>query len=769
MRLLATIVLAIVVLAGGFEHPSAQRAGEAERLLASAQRKATVAGDLKGAIDDYKSAAARAGANRALAVQALLGLADSYRKVGDAEAQKVYAQIVKDFADQKDAVAFASAQLGRTGSALTTRTTRVWSIPDGADLNGNVSRDGRYMAFVDWDQQGDLFVRDLQTGTNRRITRGAVSTPGPGGQNEYAQEVVFSRDGRQLAFAWGIQDRAQIRVVRLDGSGIPAHRVLFDGPDAAWIWPEDWSPDGRSIAVGVERRNGTSQIGLLSAETGSLSVLESFEWREFKMAFSPDGRHLAFDVSRADTRAADIFVFATDSRTKLPAVTERSDDRLMGWSPDGTRLIYQSDRRGPPSLWSLRVDKGRGVGEPELLKADFGRHDSLGISGAGTLFYTTFPRLPGSSDITLVPFDTFSGRVVGNPEPVSRNLATATSEPVWSPDGQWLAFKTRPRSAEGAEWNVAFRAASGALIEHRSNMRWFTLVWAPDSEGVLMLGRDPRDRQGVFRLNRQTGTVTALVVAREGEEVFLPMSLTNTHAYYRRFTKATQESVLVERDLTSGAERDLMRAAAASFGLSLSRRLAYAVNAPGTSHSVVVERDLTTGRERDVLHRAYITHIFGLGRRIGEADFGGRGFFGALVADPASQAEVLLSVPLDGGAPRELFRVASPATIGTGPVQFLPNGEAFYARTRPNGRGIDGIEIWRVPLAGGAAERVELNGVEGPISSAVLSRDGRQLALVTATATTRVPHELWALEHFLPAPAPGHPGRAQHTPGGSAP
>lgn len=61
----------------------------ADKLLASAQHKATVDGDLKGAIEEYKKIVAGAGTNRALAAQALVRMAVCYQKVGDAEAKKI--------------------------------------------------------------------------------------------------------------------------------------------------------------------------------------------------------------------------------------------------------------------------------------------------------------------------------------------------------------------------------------------------------------------------------------------------------------------------------------------------------------------------------------------------------------------------------------------------------------------------------------------------------------------------------------------------------
>jgi hypothetical protein len=81
--------------------------------------------------------------NRALAAQALLRMADCYQKLGDREAQAIYDRVVRDYSDQKDAVAIARLRLGPAAAAVRRTTDRpVWTGPD-ADGFGTISRDGR--------------------------------------------------------------------------------------------------------------------------------------------------------------------------------------------------------------------------------------------------------------------------------------------------------------------------------------------------------------------------------------------------------------------------------------------------------------------------------------------------------------------------------------------------------------------------------------------------------------------------------------------------
>src|SRR6185437_5386638 len=103
------------------------------------------------------------------------------------------------------------------------------------------------------------------------------------------------------------------------------------------------------------RTDRTAQIGLISVRDGSLRVLKSVDWRGAKrLLFSPDGKYLGYDLPESDgSQQRDIFVMAIDGSREIPAVIHRGQDTMMGWSPDGKRLLFASDRTGSMDLWSL--------------------------------------------------------------------------------------------------------------------------------------------------------------------------------------------------------------------------------------------------------------------------------------------------------------------------------------------------------------------------------------------------------------------------------
>src|SRR6478736_8361874 len=85
---------------------------DAERLLKAAQNTEVVDGNPRAAIKQYQAIVDKfSKTQRGTAATALLRMADCYRKFGDEEAQKIYQQLVRDYADQPDVASQARARL----------------------------------------------------------------------------------------------------------------------------------------------------------------------------------------------------------------------------------------------------------------------------------------------------------------------------------------------------------------------------------------------------------------------------------------------------------------------------------------------------------------------------------------------------------------------------------------------------------------------------------------------------------------------------------
>ena len=121
--------------------------------------------------------------------------------------------------------------------------------------------------------------------------------------------------------------------------------MKFSVSDVRFLGVRDWSPDGKWLAVGLARTDGTSQVGIASVADGSFTVLKSTDWRGAdRIAFSNDSKYIAYDLPASDaTDQRDVFVLALDGSRETPCVVYNADDLVVGWSPDGKHLLFSSD------------------------------------------------------------------------------------------------------------------------------------------------------------------------------------------------------------------------------------------------------------------------------------------------------------------------------------------------------------------------------------------------------------------------------------------
>ena len=111
MRLRTKLVSIILALLTTITLLAAAQTDPAKVMLEAAKKKEVVDGDLNAAIQQYKAVADKFKNDRAVVADALLHMAECYQKLGDAESKKIYERIIREYSDQKEAVAIARAHV----------------------------------------------------------------------------------------------------------------------------------------------------------------------------------------------------------------------------------------------------------------------------------------------------------------------------------------------------------------------------------------------------------------------------------------------------------------------------------------------------------------------------------------------------------------------------------------------------------------------------------------------------------------------------------
>ena len=658
----------------------AQTAAAPEKLFASARHQETTQGDLRAAIETYKKVVAQAGSNRALAAQALLRIGECHTKLGDAQARQAYERLVRDYGDMPEAKT-ARARIGAAGTT-TARTTpatdRIVKAGEGITWgDGRVSPDGKLISYTDWNDTGNLMLHDVASGTDRALTS---NKDWNGTGNAYSS--TFSPDGKQLAYGWRTYNRSsqvhvnEIRVMVLGGTGTPESRRLYGNEEVSYFNPVDWSADGRWLAVLTTRHDQTGQIALADVRDGTFKVLKSTGWRgPAKLFFSPDGKLLAYDLPHSDDEhQRDVFVLAVDGSAERRVVEHPADDRVLGWTPDGTQLLFSSDRTGESALWSLPMSGGRSGGAARLLKPEIGAVKSVGLTAAGVLHVV---KDASTDSLQIMPIDLATGRATGGP--VLENFRTQVAD--WSPDGRQLAYVTTAASGVVA-MNVRM-VDSGQLRQFKLPLQYMNDPrWLPDGRAVVVYGRDFKGRGGIYRVDAQTGAhslialsdLSRVKVSRDGRKVYYPVG--------RVTLGPGTPTRWIEHDLASGDTRTFSRPDGLNpGGGELS---------PDGESFAAIQRDRATGTAALVIiplasdvpvrRVALPWDVIPLHSQAWTPD--GR----AVVVQAAGAKPALWLVPLDGGAPRSLDVDISSWNLGW---RLHPKGTHIAFRA-----GKDAREVW---------------------------------------------------------------------------
>lgn len=659
----------------------AQQPVSADVQLKAAVTKEVVDGDLKAAIEMYRTLSQ--GADRAVAAKALVRMGQCYEKLGQADARQSYEQVLAKFAYQADAVAEARARLAALGGSRGAATVSVAKVSDTEVLA--ISGDGRLVADGASGEMGRpgtprpvLSIRDLVRGDVRVLRKEATGYVEAGG--------AFSPDGRQIAYPWFSYGAGwlELHVSATDGSGGP--RMVFRCNETiTWLIPFGWSPDGRSIlSLLLAAKGNWTSIALIDVADGRVRELKRFDgaWSADHPAMSPDGSYVVYSrPPGVKAQQADIMILSTADLRERPLVENTANDAEPVWTPDGKGVLFRSNRRGTTDLWLQPAADGQPNGEPQMVRAEVGEVRLLGISHAGTLAYNS--RTSYRYAFT-VPFDPGTGRA-GKPVRLGDRVISPGS-PIWSPDGRTLAL-LRPAPARLA----LHTPSDGAERELPLDIRRPVLSgWFPDGGSVLVSGADAQGQDSFIRYH----------VDPPRAERIPAMGF-----WWKRVSIAPDGKV------------------------------AYAATGQGENSSVTAF-DVVSGQTRVVTSTGRFVPSLAVspdGRQIAyiEVTEDGKG-------------TVLWVADVDGGAPRRVAALPF-MTPGRG-LAWTPDGRHVLMADYDDASKKSGVR--RVSVADGTfvSSGVALDGMLDGLS---ISPDGRQLAVEGGGAKT----ESWVLENFLPKPA----------------
>ena len=209
-------------------------------------------------------------------------------------------------------------------------------------------------------------------------------------------------------------------------------RLEYLTPPGGLVLRPSFSPVRPEITY-LSYEDSLPKVYLYNIDTRQQEVLGQFPGMSFSPRFSPDGQQVAFSISQRGQ--SDIYVMDLRNRSQRQLTTHPSIDTSPSYSPDGRRIVFESER------------SGEGDQQLYIMNSD-------------------------GSNVRRISFG--DGRYAA---------------PVWSPDGEWIAFT----KISGGNFSVGVMRtngtderilSSGFLVEGPS--------WAPNGRMITYYKQEPQ-------------------------------------------------------------------------------------------------------------------------------------------------------------------------------------------------------------------------------------------------------------------------------------
>lgn len=223
--------------------------------------------------------------------------------------------------------------------------------------------------------------------------------------------------------------KKRLAIMDQDGANT---RYLSDGRSI--VLTPRFSPTRQEITY-MSYESGEPQVYLLQIETGQRELVGKFPGMTFAPRFSPDGQKVIMSLLRDDGNS-NIFAMDLRSRNTTRLTNESAIDTSPSYSPDGSRVVFTSDRGGQPQIYVMGAD---GSGQTRISFGG-GSYSTPVWSPRGDLIAFT-KQTGGEFQIGVMKTDGSGERILSS--------GFAQEGPTWAPNGRVLMFFTQGAGAGG--------------------------------------------------------------------------------------------------------------------------------------------------------------------------------------------------------------------------------------------------------------------------------------------------------------------------------
>jgi Tol biopolymer transport system component len=176
---------------------------------------------------------------------------------------------------------------------------------------------------------GDLYEFDLVNKKEERLTHGAR-----------AYFSQFSPDGKKLYFSQYIGHDGSTAIAMLDRATKKIETIKAFPNNDLLIYSFEISPDGQELAISAWHRGGYQDIYLMPARGGDLTPITQNKDVDLDPTWSPDGSYLVFSSDKNGVSNLYAYKFSDKTFSKITNTLTGAYDPDI--SPDGQEIVYSS-------------------------------------------------------------------------------------------------------------------------------------------------------------------------------------------------------------------------------------------------------------------------------------------------------------------------------------------------------------------------------------------------------------------------------------------
>jgi eukaryotic-like serine/threonine-protein kinase len=544
----------------------------------------------------------------------------------------------------------------------------------------------------------------------RRLTTNSSETP--------VTAAAVSPDGKYLAYA----DQAGIHLRLMATAEM---HTLTAIPDSRTVQLR-WFPDGTKLLASV------AHVESVVPSVWSVSILGSPP-RKLRdgaehAVVSPDGSRIAF----VTVRGKRIWLMEPGGEQPRGILSVPEEDRVLGlaWSPDGRHLAYarahDAIAKSERTIDYCNIDgaERRTLVSESSLESDLAFLDDR-------LIYTRSEPSPRQTDANLweIRLDPRTGQTGGKPRRISNWSGFSVFGLTVTPDGKHLAFLKGQEQADVYVADVKPGRPRPANVRRLTfdDRNDFPFDWTPDSKGIIFVSdrNGPRD---IFKQGFDQREAEAVVT--DPETKWVPaVSADGAWIIYLSIPKGkhfpTAEGTFFRVPINGGPAEPVMKARAGSI-----------VQCSRSSACVLTERS-TDGKQ--LLFYAF-DPLLGKGRELTRMNAALASFYNWTVSRDGSSIAVV--IPGEGDGRIRIFTLTdgdSRDVIVTGwsnlhTIDWAADGKGWYSSSASAAA----ITLLYIDLQGHAQALSET------VQWAVTSPDGRHLALLEWNTASNA----WMIENF---------------------